>query len=74
MKQFTRLNRAELKDILGGRLKPGTPDPKDDVECMLKSIGDICDTGSQCTRILYPPPGTGSYLRCINTTPDIPEG
>lgn len=65
MKQFTRLNRAELKDILGGRLKPGTPDPKDEVECMSKTNGDACgDGGGQCISIRNLAPQDGFHLIC----------
>ena len=74
MEKFNRLSRVEMKNVLGGLRRPADPDPKDDTECMLKSIGDVCDVGSQCTRILYPAPNKGSYLRCSSTNPDIPRG
>jgi hypothetical protein len=71
MKKFNRLSRVDMKTVLGGLRNLNDSDPKDDVECMLKKIGDVCDVGSQCARMPYPAPRTGSYLRCINTTPDI---
>jgi hypothetical protein len=67
MKQFTPLNRAELKDILGGRV-----DPKDEVECMSKTKGDACgDGGGQCLSIRNSAPHDGFHLICrsINVNP-----
>lgn len=65
MENFNRLNRAEMKTVLGGRLKSNTPDPKDEVECMSKAKGDACgDDGGQCISIRNLAPQDGFHLIC----------
>lgn len=73
MKKFNRLNRDEMKTVLGGLRNPNDPDPADEPECMSKTKGDACgDDGGQCIPIRNSIPREGTHLIC-RSMPDIPE-
>jgi hypothetical protein len=67
MKKFNKLDRAEMKAVLGGLLNPNdnNPHPKDDPECMTRTNGDKCggNVSGTCSKV-YDYASKEYYLRC----------